>query len=923
MIVAPAAQTALALQMAAAREGTGLVNVETVSVNGVALHVWRSMHPASAARLVSQEVMTLVLAHALEQSRLSEADLLRTSLPALARAIASDRMAGRTAEWAATQARSASQRVYASLFEAYEAYLLAEGRLDLADVHREALASLGQFGQERALDLLLLCSDAELLPVQEQLMRGLASRARRAVLLPAFRPDPQRHPCTAGVLFTDWEGAEVQPPDPPVGGRVLQAASRREEVWLVLQDILERQIPFDDVELASTSPETYVPLISAACERLQVPTTLRQPADSEPAWRRAALSRYLRWIASGYDAMHLADLLRLDHVRVPPEGPSAATLARMLDHFRLRPAHLSRPELIDAIREGAGRHRIPVREALALVDWLHGFRTWAPDANLPPARYARMISGCLAALFPDAPGQEEEQEYLDRLLEPLKARGLRPVDVRLLAEGLLERMLVPTETGRDTGNGIHVVPLQLAGAGSRRYVWVLGLDDQAAAGSPPDGSRHPMGLETALPEGFGNGLSVRERVADLAARIRDGLTLCVPAWDVSASRALFPSSALVERVQLEKIRPLRRHQGLDAADAFRRNPWSADAAFPDARNGLEGMALRHAPFWTDHDGRVGAGPSDHGSPVALRMSPSRVETFLACPYRYFLSHVLGLDPEDRVGEEWIDAAAEGNILHDLFEQHTRQRIAGEAGIDAAEEERMLEALRSALARQVIRSGEAADPLIASRVRMLSHAVRQYFQRERQLEGERRPVHAEYSFSDHPDADAPEVRYRNERGELVLTGRIDRIDALHDGRWVIVDYKSGKPEAFLPEDLAKLDGKLQWALYAWAASRAAGKEVASSEYVFTSRMGAGWVSRIAAPAEAQVSPLLDQVLERALTGHFIPAPQKEGTCTWCDFKAVCGDLDARRQAILDKFATDDPSLTEVYEGWAFRTQAMKK
>lgn len=921
MIVAPAAQTALSLQLAAARQGTALVNVESVSVNGVALHIWRSMHPASAARLVTGDTMVLVLARALGQSRIPEAGLMRTSLSSLVSAIREDRMAGRDAAWAARVSRSGAQQVYAELFLAYERFLQDEGRLDLADIHQLALSSLDRFEAERTLDLLLLCSDVELLPVQEELLGRLAGMAGKSVLLQAAADDPELRPRTAGVLFPEWEGANEHRPAAPETSRVLQAATRREEVLHVLTDMLERGVPFDDVELAPTDPNLYVPVIGSLASRLGIPTTLRGMGGGEPRIRRRVLSAYLNWIASGYEARHLADLLRMEHLRVT-SGLAPSDLAAMLDHFRVRPAALSRPDLRQALMEGAKRKRLKTGHVHAFLDWMTAFRTWVPDAEMPPRRFADQVDRFLDVFVGDAPGKDEEQGSLERLLDPMRAKGLGAVDAAFLADWLNKRIQEETQTGRDSGNGIHVVPLHLAGYGSRRHLFVLGMDDQAASAVRKE-SRHIMGLDAAAPEGYGAAASCRDLVEELASRMGDGLVLSAPAWDVTAARPLFPSSALVARSKVEKILPARRTQGLDAADHFRWYPWTQDpATFQPVRDGLGAMEARFSPEWTEHDGLIGQASAADGQPPTFRMSPSRVETFLSCPYRFFLSEILGLRPVDQADDEWIDRATEGNILHDLFEAHTNQRIAGQADVDAAAESNMMDALREALHRQVIRSGEAVDALVEARFRLLAHGVRQYFRRERALVNERTPVHAEFAFSDHRDADAPAVEFERAQGKILLTGRIDRIDRLEDGRWAIVDYKSGKPDAFLPELLAKLDGKLQWALYAWAAARAAGVGVSVSEYVFTSRSGGGWVSQIAAPANEQVEPLLEQVLERAASGHFIPAPEKDKNCTWCDFKSVCGDLDARKAAIQAKFEVETEDATRAYAGWTFREKARK-
>ena len=122
---------------------------------------------------------------------------------------------------------------------------------------------------------------------------------------------------------------------------------------------------------------------------------------------------------------------------------------------------------------------------------------------------------------------------------------------------------------------------------------------------------------------------------------------------------------------------------------------------------------------------------------------------------------------------------------------------------------------------------------------------------------------------------------------------------------------------MPAKLKSFDSKLQWALYSMAAARLSGKTVEQAEYVFTSRRGSGWVSAAAPPPETVILDVLNMLLARFQTGVFVQAAEKNGVCTWCDFKAVCGDLDERRSELRTKFEHGDEEVAALYHAWPQR------
>lgn len=939
LIVAPSAQMAVALKTAAARVGRSLVNVEAVSVAGLALHVWRAMQPWQAARLVSSWQLEVVLASALRTTSNPEGRLFSSSLSTLVQSIQADRLAGRDASWAAKRQRNPSQEVYAELFGAYEHYLNGTGRLDMADVHRVAVEQVEEFCEARHLEGLVVCRNVQLLPAQKDLLVGLSNGARVSILLGDQSAPGFNEPLQAGSVFTDWTVPKVSL-DTGSNVRVIQAATRREEVWSVFSDILTRCESFDDVELAVSSNDLYRPHIEAACRRLSIPLTSSGNEDGTIHPVDIALRGFLSWVASGYKVEELQDLLRsgtvFNPIEVQQDTRASASrrdqlldpleIARLLSVFRLTPAALSNPDLRSILLEGAARDRVSREDVDRLLKWFMSIRERLPDSVTSPSTFVERIWSLLRLAGVKSLEGNKDRSNLEKALEPLLESDFLPVESTWLAGSILDQLSSHRRIIRDDGSGLHVTALSEAGYGPRSTCYVLGLDDQASSTSASERSTHPVGHESTIPSGYGDPTPARYLVAELKRRFGDRLICSVPAWDVADERILFPGSSLVEIAKMKEIRAEHRMDGIDMADRFCRDPWRVEApAFPSVLRGLQAEAKRNESGWTEYDGMVAShyknGSSDEEQLIELRMSPSRLEVMLSCPYRYFLSSVLKLRAGAENEEEWMDAASEGNVLHELFERHTRARIQKMAGFASSDEEQMLRDLRAAVERQALRSGDDVEAMVHARYLSLAHGVRTYFRRERQLADEREPVHAEFSFSDHESSDAPPARFRSDQGEITVTGRIDRIDELNDGSWVIIDFKTSKPDGFVPDKLLSMNEKIQWALYAWAASETTGKKVSLAEYVFTSRKGSGWVSQVAAPSREQVEPLLDSVLKRVASNHFMPAPDPNTTCQWCDFKAICGDLNARKHMIREKFRDSDPAETDAYEGWAFREKSI--
>lgn len=223
-------------------------------------------------------------------------------------------------------------------------------------------------------------------------------------------------------------------------------------------------------------------------------------------------------------------------------------------------------------------------------------------------------------------------------------------------------------------------------------------------------------------------------------------------------------------------------------------------------------------------------------------SPSRLEQYAHCPYQFFLSRVLRLEPLAELSLT-TDYARRGHLLHAALSAVHRQlnRRDGRAASPASEEEEAFLKLFGETLEGLIADAPSANDLEwALREidrRLLSQWGRLYYQQHQKydecwngLDQPLMPTHFEVRFGlsknahqDDEDALSTDETFAYDLGNgesIRLTGRIDRIDVGQvAGRPVfnVLDYKSGKSSSLKREDI-EAGTALQLPLYALAAEK---------------------------------------------------------------------------------------------------------
>jgi ATP-dependent helicase/nuclease subunit B len=718
---------------------------------------------------------------------------------------------------------------------------------------------------------------------------------------------------------------------------------------LVREVFAEYGIPLD---VEGAEPLARNPALSALLRALRVP---------EDGWPFAAVTSLLR---SGYfrpdwrEMQDAADVAQRAEALLRLLGQSRHREAylRAVDHWADDPSPAPPDEQAEATRRDrihkwavqcrpflrrffAAWDGAPNRAPLAgHIDWLYRF---ADDLGI--TRAAAADERDAAAL----------RRFWDELAawEPLERRlhGDRPIDRgpfhRLL--GTLAAQAGLARTPRGPGR-VRFLSAEIARALSADHVFVLGLGERSfprmAAAEPIFDEQERQSLKTA-------GLDIRgasDRMPDemllfyvIVTRPRRRLVLSYPAVD-DKGQALLPSSFLAalldcfepgavsvrrKRMLIEgfdRDEPLspaeHRVQAASALASGRRLPPGlprdlaanlrataqvATQRFRTAEHNPYDGLLRHRGALAELRDRFG------GEKV---ISPTALETYIACPFRFLLEDVLHLEPLEEPGED-IEASDRGLVFHRALaglHRHLKERgIAGPtADVDRLIRERLDEEVRKH-AGHASRAAEALWQIEGRRLQRKAARYRADWEKFvttwAELKVVPRPEHLEKGFgmaAAEGDEPAPPLVIVADGLEVRLGGRIDRVDVAETEAgtffW-IVDYKTGRSAHYSAASLRTFQ-RLQLTLYALAAERVvlAGRGArplglaywlvtdTGPKVVLPARNPHAWFK--SADEWEKVCRLLEglvaDLVKHIRAGDFPLAPRSE-TCTeTCPYSQVC-------------------------------------
>ena len=411
-------------------------------------------------------------------------------------------------------------------------------------------------------------------------------------------------------------------------------------------------------------------------------------------------------------------------------------------------------------------------------------------------------------------GWEQTTKVLDRL-DHLDSIGGPATRAEFHATFVAELDVTPGRRGK-VGDGVHVSTLAGAAGLDVDVAVLLGAAEGLV---PPRPAVDPLlgDLERELAglEGSADRAALVHRQFLAAATTTPAVTITVPRGDLRATATHHQSRWIAPLLDASGSLPVvidSHAHGLaatefpvSAAEHRLRQLWSCTRAGDDIRDlplATDDVDLRRAlrlrdarasAEFTEFDGNLTGRAI---APLPATVSPTRIETWAACPHAYFVHYVLGARPIDEPASiETLSSLDRGSAIHDAIDRLHHAVLDGtlpQPGPAGWTDEHA-----AALQRA---GAEVADVLhAAGRTGRAAYWVNARAELLATLDAwlafdcigwaGRKLRSSEQEFGD------------DERVELMLPdgraigfrGKIDRIDEMPDGTLVVTDHKSGRPD----------------------------------------------------------------------------------------------------------------------------------
>lgn len=296
-----------------------------------------------------------------------------------------------------------------------------------------------------------------------------------------------------------------------------------------------------------------------------------------------------------------------------------------------------------------------------------------------------------------------------------------------------------------------------------------------------------------------------------------------------------------------------------------------------------------------------------------RWSVSRLNYYGQCPFKYWVSCLLRLEPRLKPGTG-LPVDLLGSTYHRALELFYTGLASRGLSLRNLDEQTCLDAMTAAAdaalaeleSRREFRSGE----FWAYEKQEIHFRMKRFAREElvRAATDERsfEPAYFELRFGEDKPGSLPPLSVETSAGPVLIRGVIDRIDVSEEGRQVrIVDYKSGSA-SIKPADA--LGGRnLQIPVYALAVERAILPGIHVTAGVYLS-VNSGEVcgrldfeGRDGDKLRARTQELIERFVSSIGKGDFTVRPTDQSLCTTCQHNKVCRIAELKRQEWTDESA----------------------
>ncbi len=707
-------------------------------------------------------------------------------------------------------------------------------------------------------------------------------------------------------------------------------------------------IPFDQIAILLRSPDRYQPLVLEALRRGGIPFLCTLATRRPDATGRSLLA-LLHCASEGLSASRFAEYLSLGQMPEEDEPATPAFWERLLvdaavigglDRWQKRLAGLSREFHRRYDAEEDAREREFLTGRIAALDNLTRLalpviqRLSELPAQALWGEWITALSG-LAEFTLNDPARVIE---LLEELEPMSQIG--PVSLNELLLVLGPRLNSLVSAPRESRFGkVWVGSIEEARGLAFHRVFVPGVNEGLFPRPPAEdplllhAQRHELGIELRAED--------TELLQIAAATATRRLTLSFSRLDLLTGRERVPSFYAFEAHRAAGAPEM----GVREFDSQARSATQTRIGWPAPRNPADALddaefdlatlaplvkgsgqylktlpgrsvhSLRarwtrwHKP-WKAADGliveEIG---SDALKPYLLSArawSPSVLQQYARCPYRFALRAIHGLRPAAQPsGIQRMDPAIRGQIYHSVQFELLRESLSTAAALDK---------LDSVLQRVAERYYDDLAPAVPQiwlvEIQAIRADLRGWLQHKIALESDWTPQFNELSFG-LPDPTGRDPRSTRDPVEIEdgfqLQGAIDLVERHASGILRVVDHKTGRVPEPRPECVGGGE-VLQPTLYALAAGKLLGEPVATGR-LFYSTIAQNYLAIDVPVKDWTRRRALDvlHIIDDAVRNGFLPAAPRKDGCKRCDYLPICGPYEEDRAAQKNK-----PELSPLKE-----------
>ncbi len=723
-----------------------------------------------------------------------------------------------------------------------------------------------------------------------------------------------------------------------------------------------RGIGFDECAILLRSPERYQPLVVEALRRAGIPAHCTRGSRRPDAAGRSFLA-LLHCAEERLSASRFAEYLSLGQMPESEEPRTPAAWERLLVDAAVIGGAARWETRLQGLRvEFEGRYaaeeeeeeRARWRRRMGQLDGLRDFAM--PVLERLAALPERAVWGewieTLTALAEFAIDDPSRVVELLEELEPMREIGPVGLGEVLLVLGPRFHQLTAAPEGARYGK-VWVGGIEEARGMAFRAVYVPGVNEGLFPRPPAEDPLLLEGQRTAL------GIALRAEDTELlgiaAACATGHFALSYSRLDLLTGRARVPSfyafaahrAAGGSEIDVHEFEKRARSATgtrigwpapANAADAIDDAEFDLATLAPLAKGSgqylksLPGHAVDslrarwmrwHAP-WKAADGlfveEIGDEALTQYRMGARAWSPSTLQQFARCPYRFALRGIFGLRAaESPAGIQRMDPAQRGELFHRaqfelLRELASRELLPVSAATLAKASERLDAVLEDVAAKAEAQLAPAIPQIWRGEVQAIRADLRGWLQEKALRDADWTPQFYELSFG-LKDPAGRDPRSRKEAVEVEggyrLQGSIDLVERHRSGVLRVVDHKTGRVPEPKPDTVGGGEA-LQPLLYALAAEAMVGEPVSSGRlYYATIAQNYQTIDVTLNDWTRRRAQHVLEIIDGAMRDGFLPAAPRKDGCKGCDYLPVCGPYEEERVRV--KSQAELKKLKEL-RGW---------